>query len=96
MDLIFIVFVLFAIFISLCLYLNHIHHYWKRENFPYIEPEFFYDNARGIGTNFVHADFWKNMYLKLKSDGPIAGCFTHFVYMNWEGIKMYRKEQGIQ
>lgn len=71
-------YIILVILITFYLYLNYLHQYWKRENFPYIEPEFFYGNARGIGTKFVHADFWKTMYLKLKSRGPIAGVYLFY------------------
>jgi cytochrome P450 family 6 len=68
-----IVIIFFTFFI-----LNRKHSHWKRQNIPHIAPEFFYGNARGVGVTYVHADFWKNMYLKLKSYAPLCGVYLYY------------------
>jgi cytochrome P450 family 6 len=77
---IFITLVLILVLFSIALiYLHFIQHrYWQRLNFPFEKPEFFYGNARGIGTKFVHADFWKKFYMKMKSRGPVCGVYLFY------------------
>lgn len=47
------------------------------KNVPYVEPEFFYGNSRGISKDFHPGEFWREMYLKLKHKGPIGGTYMY-------------------
>lgn len=49
--------------------------YWKNRKVPYVEPEFFFGNSRGISKDFHPSEFWRDMYLKLKPLGPIGGAY---------------------
>lgn len=56
-------------------FLNRKLKYWKNNNVPYVEPEFFYGNSRGISKDFHPGEFWREMYKKLKHQGPIGGAY---------------------
>jgi cytochrome P450 family 6 len=47
--------------------------HWKRKNVPHIEPEILFGNARGVNTTVYIGHFFRDMYLKMKSMGPIVG-----------------------
>lgn len=51
--------------------------YWKSQGVPYIEPEFYYGNSRGIGRDFHMGVLIKNIYNKLKSKGPVGGMYLY-------------------
>lgn len=50
--------------------------YWERRNVPHIKPDFIYGNSKGIGKDFTSGTFFKNMYNKLKDQGPIVGVYV--------------------
>lgn len=50
-------------------------HYWKMRNVPFIHPELFYGNSRGINKDYHTSEFMRRMYLQLKPLGPIGGAF---------------------
>ena len=67
-----VVFALFYIFVK------RKHSYWKRLGVPYIEPEFFFGNTRGVDTDIHHSEFWRRAYTKLKKNGsPIQGVYVY-------------------
>ncbi len=51
--------------------------YWKNRNVPYVEPEFIYGNSRGISKDYHPGEFWREMYRKLKPQGPIGGAYMY-------------------
>ncbi|KAG5674636.1 hypothetical protein PVAND_004590 [Polypedilum vanderplanki] len=71
--------ILFLIFLVILFFylLDHRYTYWKRKNVPYIEPEYFYGNARGCGTTMFSGLFYREMYNKLKKFKPIAGFYLY-------------------
>jgi len=70
--------ILLGIIALICWFLHSKFRYWKHRNLPYIEPEFFYGNARGIGKDFHPGEFFKRMYLQMKSQGRICGAYILF------------------
>lgn len=81
MELIFLFYALIAVVTLFYLFLKQKLKYWKNRNVPYVEPEFFYGNSRGINNSFHLGEFTKRIYIKLKPFGPIGGMymFTHTV-----------------
>lgn len=61
------------------LYINRKQNYWKRRNVPFVEPEFFYGNSRGIAKVFPSTLFFRDLYLKYKSKGAIFGAYIFTV-----------------
>ena len=51
--------------------------YFKRCGIPYIEPEFYFGNSRGIGKLFHPSEFITKMYRELKAKGPVGGVFFY-------------------
>jgi cytochrome P450 family 6 len=51
--------------------------YWERLGVPHIKPDFFWGNTKGIDSKYHHSEFWRQMYLKLKNAGPIAGVYVY-------------------
>lgn len=49
--------------------------YWKVRGVPYVEPQFYYGNTRGLGKTVQVASFFQEMYGKLKGKGPIGGTY---------------------
>lgn len=70
------VYFLLAILIAGYLFIQRKHQYWKRLKVPYVEPEFFYGNSRGIDREYPSGFFFRDMYLKHKSKGPIFGVYV--------------------
>lgn len=71
----FLIFFLIAILIAGYLYIQYKHQYWKRLKIPYVEPEFFYGNSKGIDKIYPNGFFFRDLYLKYKSKGPIFGVY---------------------
>lgn len=71
----FLIYFLIAFFTAIFLYIHQKHQYWKRLQVPYVEPEFFFGNSRGIDVKYPSAIFFRNLYLKHKSKGPIFGVY---------------------
>lgn len=72
----------FVITISLfiCLLLAYMFYkktvdYWKNRNVPFIEPDSFHGNTRGMGTEYHTYKFMKQVYDQLKNRGPFGGAF---------------------
>lgn len=65
------------------LYITHKLSYWKDQGIAYIEPQFFYGNAKGIGKKFHMSDFTQRMYNSVKAKGPFGGIyiFTKPIFM---------------
>lgn len=61
----------------LYLLLHRRNQYWKIRKIPFVEPEIFFGNSRGITKKFHAGDFMRRMYLQLKSKGPIGGIFIY-------------------
>lgn len=53
--------------------------YWKNRNVPFVVPEFFYGNARGLSREYHTSDFFKRMYLQLKPLGIIGGIYIYMI-----------------
>lgn len=51
--------------------------YWQRLGVPYVEPEFFYGNSKGIDKTIHHSEIWRNHYFKLKEKGPVVGFYLY-------------------
>lgn len=50
--------------------------YWKTRNVPYIQPELFYGNSRGLGTDYHTYLFMLKAYKELKDQGePLGGVY---------------------
>lgn len=49
--------------------------YWKIRGVPYVEPELYYGNSRGLGTTVHVMTFYQEMYEKLKGRGPVGGTY---------------------
>lgn len=49
--------------------------YWKDRGVPYVEPEFYYGNTRGLGKTVHVASYFQEMYGKLKGKGPVGGTY---------------------
>lgn len=49
--------------------------YWKKRNVPYLEPEFYYGNSRGMGSKYHAYEFMLKCYHGLKHLGPIGGAY---------------------
>lgn len=49
--------------------------YWKVRGVPYVEPEFYYGNSRGLGTTVHVMSFFQKMYESLKGKGPVVGTY---------------------
>ena len=77
MDVLFLFNVLIGIASLIYLFLHRRFQYWKNRNVPYIEPEFFFGNSRGIAKQYNSSEFTRRMYMKLKSAGPIAGIYIY-------------------
>lgn len=77
MDVLFLINVFAGIAALVYLFLHRRFQYWKNRKVPYIEPEFFYGNSRGITTKYNSSEFMKRMYLQLKSAGPISGIYIY-------------------
>lgn len=75
MILMYIFTVISALFWIFYLIVNKNLKYWKNRNVPYVEPEFFYGNSRGISKDYHPGELWREMYLKLKHHGPIGGAY---------------------
>lgn len=57
------------------LIVNHKLKYWKNKNVPHVKPEFLYGNSRGISNDYHPGEFWREIYRKLKHQGPIGGAY---------------------
>jgi cytochrome P450 family 6 len=68
---------LLAVLIIGYLYIQRKHQYWKQLKVPYVAPEFFYGNSRGIDKVYPSGFFFRDMYLKHKSKGPIFGVYIY-------------------
>jgi len=75
MDSLFYVNVLLGIISLLFLFVQQKFQYWKKRKVPYIEPEFFYGNSRGISKKIHHGEFFRKMYFELKQKGPLVGVY---------------------
>lgn len=49
--------------------------YWKVRNVPFIQPELFYGNSRGLGTKYHTCTFMEKGYNELKDQGPVGGVY---------------------
>ena len=58
-------------------FISRKYQYWKNKKVPYVKPEFFYGNSRGISKTYSINEFYKNMYFKLKSKGPVVGVYLY-------------------
>lgn len=67
--------IVLGIFAALYLFIRWKLQYWKRRNVPYVEPEFLFGNARGIGRKFNSGELFQKIYTKLKQFGPIGGAY---------------------
>lgn len=68
-------YVVLGVFSLIYLFLRNKFRYWKNRNVPYIEPEFFYGNSRGINKKYHMNEFIRKIYLQLKPKGPIGGVY---------------------
>lgn len=66
-----------AIFLFFYFFVKRKHNFWKRLGVPYIEPEFFYGNSKGIDKTIHHSEIWRNHYFKLKDKGPVVGFYLY-------------------
>lgn len=57
------------------LYITHKLSYWKDQGIPFIEPQFFYGNSKGIGREFHFCDFIQRMYNSVKTKGRFGGIY---------------------
>lgn len=57
------------------LYITHKLSYWKDQGVPFVEPQFFYGNSKGIGRKFHLSDFIQRMYINVKAKGPFGGMY---------------------
>lgn len=57
------------------LFFYHPLKYWKVRGVPYVEPEFYYGNSRGLGKTVHVSVFLREMYGKLKGKGPVGGTY---------------------
>lgn len=71
------VYFLLAILIASYLFIQRKHQYWKRFKVPFVEPEFFYGNSRGIDKEYPSGFFFRDMYLKHKSKGSSTSRCSH-------------------
>lgn len=78
MSIVFLLSVLIGIITILYIILRRRFEYWKRRNVPYVEPELYYGNARGIGKDYHFGDFLKKMYFELKPFGAIGGMYINY------------------
>lgn len=66
------IFIILAILFELTRnYLN----YWKFKSVPFLKPEIFYGNSRGMGSKYHALYFMTRVYHELKDQGPIGGAF---------------------
>lgn len=59
------------------LLLHRKYNYWKNRNVSYIQPEFFYGNARGLSKVYNMKTFVRRMYTQLKPSGPVSGIYMY-------------------
>lgn len=52
--------------------------YWKNRNVPHIEGDFFYGSGKGVGRTISSGEFFKQIYFKSKSIGPLVGFNMYF------------------
>lgn len=60
------------------LFFKRIFEFWKLRNVPYIEPEFFHGNSKGLGSRYHTYAFMEKAYTELKGKGPIGGVYISF------------------
>lgn len=68
---------LLSILSLLYILLHRRNQYWKIRKIPYMEPELFFGNSRGILRKFHAGEFMRRMYFQLKPKGPIGGVFVY-------------------
>lgn len=59
-------------------YIDRKFKYWKIEcpGVPFVKPEFFYGNSRGIGKYVSASELIQKIYSKLKPLGPVGGFYV--------------------
>lgn len=77
MDILFSVNAVLGILSLVYLFLLKKTQYWEKRNVPFVKPELFYGNARGVSKKFHSSKFTQNMYIKLKPLGPIGGVYMY-------------------
>lgn len=68
---------LLALLLIVYLFIHRKQQYWQRLGLPFVEPQFLYGNSKGIDKDFPAVLFFRDIYLKYKSKGPIFGCYVY-------------------
>lgn len=79
MDISFIVSIFFLVALSIYWILVRNFQYWKNRHVPFVVPELFYGNARGLSREYHTSEFFKRMYLQLKPLGSIGGVYIYMI-----------------
>jgi hypothetical protein len=91
MDSLFWLNVVLGVIAAIYLFLRKKTQYWELRNVPFVKPELFYGNARGISKKYHSSEFVRNMYSQLKPLGPVGGVYmytrTAALAMNLDLIK---------
>lgn len=77
MDILFWLNILFGVVATIYLLLRKKTQYWELRNVPFIKPELFYGNSRGISKKFHSSEFARRMYSQLKPLGPVGGVWVY-------------------
>jgi cytochrome P450 family 6 len=68
--------ILIGIFLIALYFYKKVFEYWKPRNVPYIQPELWHGNSRGLGQEYHTFKFIQSVYQKLKGQGPVGGVFV--------------------
>lgn len=77
MDILFVLNILFGVFSLVYLYLTKKNQYWEKRNVPFVKPDLFYGNAKGVGKMFHGSEMMRRLYLKLKPLGAVGGIYLY-------------------
>lgn len=74
---IFVLSILFGVCVLFLLWVKRKFEYFKDRGIPYLKPEFYFGNARGVGTKIHLSELLRKVYLEFKNESPIAGLFLY-------------------
>lgn len=77
MDYLFLLNILLGLLAVTYLLVQRQYQYWKNRHVPYIEPNFFYGNLKGVSKEIHFCEAVRKVYMKFKSTRIIAGFYVY-------------------